>query len=44
MKEELQKEFSKWICSETKLKVLQVEFIEKSPSGKFKSVKSFINN
>jgi phenylacetate-CoA ligase len=44
VKEKLQKEFSKWICRETKLKVLQVEFIEKSPSGKFKSVKSFINN
>ncbi len=40
--DDLKSAFSQWICSETKVFVKRVESIEKTSSGKFRAVKSYL--
>lgn len=42
IEEELKRSFSQWICKNTRVFVKQVDAIEKSNSGKFRAVKSYL--
>lgn len=42
IEEELKRSFSQWICKDTKVLIKQVDAIEKSSSGKFRAVKSYL--
>lgn len=43
VEEKLTSDFSEWYCKETKVIIEHVQEIEKTASGKFKAVKSFLN-